>query len=192
MVGLYLFAILCGVLFALVLKHTAFRGEPVPFVMELPNYRLPSARNVAQLIWEKARDFIQRAFTIIFVATVIIWFLQTFDLRLNVAASADSSLLAMLGSLIAPVFAPLGFGDWRASNGADHRLYGQRKRRFHTDRAAGRGYGAALSTMFTPVHGGRVSCLYAAVHPPAWRPLRRSSGSWAARARPSGWRCSSA
>ena len=115
MVGLYLFGILCGVLFALVLKHTAFRGEPVPFVMELPNYRLPSARNVAQLIWEKARDFIQRAFTIIFVATVIIWFLQTFDLRLNVAAATDSSLLAMIGSWIAPIFAPLGFGDWRAS-----------------------------------------------------------------------------
>ena len=115
MVGLYLFGILCGVLYALVLKHTAFKGEPVPFVMELPNYRLPSARNVAQLIWEKARDFIQRAFTIIFVATVIIWFLQTFDARLNVAATADASLLAMIGSLIAPLFAPLGFGDWRVS-----------------------------------------------------------------------------
>ena len=115
MVGLYLFGILCGVLYALVLKHTAFKGEPVPFVMELPNYRLPSARNVAQLIWEKARDFIQRAFTIIFVATVIIWFLQTFDARLNVAATADASLLAMIGSLITPLFAPLGFGDWRVS-----------------------------------------------------------------------------
>ena len=115
MVGLYLFGILCGVLYALVLKHTAFKGEPVPFVMELPNYRLPSARNVAQLIWEKARDFIQRAFTIIFVATVIIWFLQTFDARLNVASTADASLLAMIGSLIAPLFAPLGFGDWRVS-----------------------------------------------------------------------------
>ena len=115
MVGLYLFGILCGVLYALVLKHTAFKGEPVPFVMELPNYRLPSARNVAQLIWEKARDFIQRAFTIIFVATVIIWFLQTFDARLNVATTADASLLAMIGSLIAPLFAPLGFGDWRVS-----------------------------------------------------------------------------
>lgn len=113
MVGLYLFGILCGVLYALVLKHTAFKGEPVPFVMELPNYRLPSARNVAQLIWEKARDFIQRAFTIIFVATVIIWFLQTFDAHLNVVTDNADSLLAGLGRLIAPVLVPLGTGDWR-------------------------------------------------------------------------------
>ena len=115
MIFLYLFGILCGILYAFLLKHTRFHGEPVPFVMELPNYRLPSARSVAQLIWEKARDFVQRAFTIIFVATVIIWFLQTFDARLNVAATPDSSLLAMVGSLIAPIFAPLGFGDWRVS-----------------------------------------------------------------------------
>ena len=115
MIFLYLFGIVCGILYALLLKHTKFRGEPVPFVMELPNYRLPSARSVGQLIWEKARDFIQKAFTIIFVATVIIWFLQTFDSRLNVAISPDESLLAMIGSLIAPIFAPLGFGDWRVS-----------------------------------------------------------------------------
>ena len=115
MIFLYLFGIVCGILYALLLKHTKFRGEPVPFVMELPNYRLPSARSVGQLIWEKARDFIQKAFTIIFVATVIIWFLQTFDSRLNVAVSPDASLLAMIGSLIAPIFAPLGFGDWRVS-----------------------------------------------------------------------------
>ena len=115
MIFLYLFGIVCGILYALLLKHTKFRGEPVPFVMELPNYRLPSARSVGQLIWEKARDFIQRAFTIIFVATVLIWFLQTFDSRLNVAETPDASLLAMIGSLIAPLFAPLGFGDWRVS-----------------------------------------------------------------------------
>ena len=115
MIGLYLFGILCGILYALLLKSTRFTGEPVPFVMELPNYRFPSARSVGQLIWDKAKDFLQKAFTIIFVATVIIWFLQTFDSRLNVAASADASLLAMVGSLIAPLFAPLGFGDWRVS-----------------------------------------------------------------------------
>ena len=106
MIGLYLFGILCGILYALLLKSTRFTGEPVPFVMELPNYRFPSARSVGQLIWDKAKDFLQKAFTIIFVATVIIWFLQTFDARLNVAASADASLLAMVGSLIAPLFAP--------------------------------------------------------------------------------------
>lgn len=115
MVGLYLTGIVMGILFALFLKHTRFQGEPVPFVMELPNYRFPSARSVGQLIWEKARDFVQKAFTIIFVATVIIWFLQTFDTRLNVAVTPDASLLAMIGSWIAPLFAPLGFGDWRVS-----------------------------------------------------------------------------
>lgn len=149
MVGLYLFGILCGVLFALVLKHTAFRGEPVPFVMELPNYRLPSARNVAQLIWEKARDFIQRAFTIIFVATVIIWFLQTFDLRLNVAAATDSSLLAMIGSWIAPIFAPLGFGDWRAST-ALITGFTAKESVVSTLTVLLGGDTAALSTLFTP------------------------------------------
>ena len=115
MIGLYLTGIVCGILYALLLKFTKYKGEPVPFVMELPNYRFPSARSVGQLIWEKARDFLQKAFTIIFVATVLIWFLQTFDARLNVAATPDASLLAAIGSFIAPVFAPLGFGDWRVS-----------------------------------------------------------------------------
>ena len=113
MIGLYFTGIVCGILYALLLSKTKFTGEPVPFVMELPNYRLPAARSVGQLIWEKAKDFIQKAFTIIFLATIIIWFLQTFDFRLNVAASADESLLALLGGLIAPIFKPLGFGDWR-------------------------------------------------------------------------------
>lgn len=115
MVGLYAFGVLCGVLYALILKVTCFHGEPVPFVMELPNYRLPSAKSVGQLIWEKAKDFLQKAFTVIFVASIVIWTLQTFDVRLNIAASPENSLLALLGGLIAPIFAPLGFGDWRAS-----------------------------------------------------------------------------
>ena len=102
MIGLYLLGILCGILYALILKHTAFSGEPVPFVMELPNYRLPSAKSVGQLIWEKAKGFVQKAFTIIFAASVIIWVLQTFDIRLNVAATPEVSLLALLGSLISP------------------------------------------------------------------------------------------
>ena len=115
MIVLYLSGILVGIIAALIMKKTAFRGEPVPFVMELPNYRLPSPKSVGQLIWDKAKDFITRAFTIIFVATVIIWFLQSFDARLNVVDSPDSSLLAMIGGWIAPIFAPLGFGDWRVS-----------------------------------------------------------------------------
>lgn len=115
MVGLYVFGIFCAVLYALFLRKTKYRGEPVPFVMELPNYRLPSSKSVLHLIVEKAKGFIRKAFTIIFAASIIIWFLQTFDIRLNVAASAEESLLAMLGGLAAPVFVPLGFGDWRIS-----------------------------------------------------------------------------
>ena len=115
MIGLYLLGILFGILAALILDHTAFRGKPVPFVMELPNYRFPSFKSVALLLWEKARDFIERAFTVIFWATIIIWFLQTFDGRFNVVADSGDSLLAMIGCLIAPGFIPLGFGDWRAS-----------------------------------------------------------------------------
>ena len=115
MIGLYVTGIIVGILVALILKNTAFRGQPVPFVMELPNYRMPSVRSVGLLLWEKARDFLERAFTVIFMAAVMIWFLQTFDSRLNVAETPDASLLAMIGSLIAPLFAPLGFGDWRVS-----------------------------------------------------------------------------
>lgn len=115
MTGLYIGGIVVGILVALVFKHTTFRGKPMPFVMELPNYRLPSPKSVALLMWDKAKDFIQRAFTIIFVATIIIWFLQTFDSRLNVVENSADSLLAMIGRVLAPVFAPLGFGDWRIS-----------------------------------------------------------------------------
>ena len=113
MIVLYFGGMLVGVLVALLLKNTAFRGNPVPFVMELPNYRFPSARSVSLLMWEKAKDFLQRAFSVIFVATVLIWFLQTFDIRMNVVEDSSSSILAALGRLVAPVFAPLGFGDWR-------------------------------------------------------------------------------
>ncbi len=113
MILLYFGGILVGILAALVLKSTLFRGNPVPFVMELPNYRLPSPRSVLLLMWEKAEDFLTRAFTVIFAATVIIWFLQTFDTRLNVVSDSRTSILAALGRLASPVFAPLGFGDWR-------------------------------------------------------------------------------
>lgn len=114
-VSLYITGILVAVIFAFLLKTFAFKGEPVPFVMELPNYRMPGVKNVARLMWDKAKDFITRAFTVIFVATVVIWFLQTFDGRLNVVADSSDSLLAAAGSLIAPIFKPLGFGDWRLS-----------------------------------------------------------------------------
>ena len=115
MVGLYFTGIFVGILTALLLRRFRFKGEAVPFVMELPNYRMPGAKNVAQLLWEKAKDFLQRAFTVIFAATILIWFLQTFDLRLNVVTDSQDSILAMAAGVIAPVFAPLGFGDWRIS-----------------------------------------------------------------------------
>ena len=113
MIGLYLLGMIVGVLFAVILGKTKFKGKPVPFVMELPNYRFPSPKSVLLLMWDKAKDFITRAFTVIFVATVIIWFLQTFDTRLNVVSDSADSLLALLGKVLAPVFAPLGLGDWR-------------------------------------------------------------------------------
>ena len=115
MISLYLLGILIGIVAALIMNWSTFRGKPVPFVMELPNYRLPSLKSVALLLWEKAKDFLQRAFTVIFLATIIIWFLQSFDIRLNVVADSADSLLALIGRWIAPVFAPLGFADWRCA-----------------------------------------------------------------------------
>ena len=115
MIGLYFFGILMGILTALAMKGTMFKGEPVPFVMELPNYRMPGAKNVGQLLWEKAKDFLQRAFTVIFGATIVIWFLQSFDLHLNMVTDSQASILATVAGMIAPVFIPLGFGDWRIS-----------------------------------------------------------------------------
>ncbi len=115
MIILYFGGIVMGVLAALLMKGTMFRGEPVPFVMELPNYRMPGAKNVLQLLWEKAKDFLERAFTVIFIATIVIWFLQTFDLHFNMTSDSQNSILAYAAGLITPVFAPLGFGDWRIS-----------------------------------------------------------------------------
>lgn len=126
MIFLYVFGILTGIIFAFILKGSLFKGEPVPFVMELPNYRMPGAKNVCQLLWEKAKDFLQRAFTVIFVATIVIWFLQTFDLRFNIVTESKDSILAILAGYIAPIFNPLGFGDWRISTALFQDLW-QRK-----------------------------------------------------------------
>ena len=115
MICLYFSGIVLSVLLALILKNTAFRGNPVPFVMELPNYRIPSPKSVALLLWEKAKDFLQRAFTVIFVATIIIWFLQSFDTRINPVEDSANSMLAAIGRFIAPIFKPLGFADWRVA-----------------------------------------------------------------------------
>ncbi len=115
MILLYFTGIAVGILVALLSKNTVFKGEAVPFVMELPNYRLPGAKNVLHLLWDKAKDFLQRAFTVIFIASIIVWFLQTFDFGLNVVSGSDTSILAIIAGFIAPIFAPLGFGDWRIS-----------------------------------------------------------------------------
>jgi len=111
--GLYLLGIVVGVLFALLYRKTLFRGEAVPFVMELPNYRLPSPRNVWQLLWEKAKDFLHRAFSVIMIATMLVWFLQSFDFRFNLVSDSSQSILAVIAGFIAPLFKPVGLGDWR-------------------------------------------------------------------------------
>lgn len=113
MIGLYVFGIVMGILMALIFKKTAFKGEAVPFVMELPNYRLPGAKNVGHLLWDKAKDFLQRAFTVIFIATIVIWFLQNFDMGLNMVSDSQNSILALVAGVLAPIFLPVGFGDWR-------------------------------------------------------------------------------
>ena len=154
MIGLYVTGILLGVLLALVLKGTAFRGQPVPFVMELPNYRMPSAKSVGLLLWEKARDFLERAFTVIFLATIIIWFLQTFDAKLNVVTDSADSLLAMVGQFIAGIFRPLGFNDWRVATAlisgftAKEAVVSTLAVLLGTNTAA---LGSVLGTLFTPL-----------------------------------------
>ena len=154
MIGLYVTGILLGILLALVLKGTAFRGQPVPFVMELPNYRMPSAKSVGLLLWEKARDFLERAFTVIFLATIIIWFLQTFDAKLNVVTDSADSLLAMVGQFIAGIFSPLGFNDWRVATAlisgftAKEAVVSTLAVLLGTNTAA---LGSVLGTLFTPL-----------------------------------------
>ena len=113
MSGLYVLGILTGILIAFLYKGTLFRGEPVPFVMELPNYRMPGAKNVAQLLWEKAKDFLQKAFSVILIATIVVWFLQSFDLHLNMVEDSAQSILAAVSGFLVPIFRPLGLGDWR-------------------------------------------------------------------------------
>ena len=146
MISLYLLGILIGIVAALIMNWSTFRGKPVPFIMELPNYRLPSLKSVALLLWEKAKDFLQRAFTVIFLATIIIWFLQSFDIRLNVVADSADSLLALIGRWIAPVFAPLGFADWRCATSLISGFIAKESVVSTLEVLLG---GAPLSTMFT-------------------------------------------
>ena len=154
MISLYFSVIVLSVLLALILKNTAFRGNPVPFVMELPNYRIPSPKSVALLLWEKAKDFLQRAFTVIFVATIIIWFLQSFDTRINPVEDSANSMLAAIGRFIAPIFKPLGFADWRVATAlisgftAKEAVVSTMSVLLNTSVST---LGGALSAMFTPL-----------------------------------------
>ncbi|MCI2057421.1 MAG: ferrous iron transport protein B [Oscillibacter sp.] len=154
MLGMYLLGIAVGILAAKLLSSTAFRGNPVPFVMELPNYRFPSARSVGQLCWDKAKDFLTRAFTVIFIATLAVWFLQTFDARLNVVSDSAQSLLAVVGTWISPLFQPLGFGDWRVSTALVTGFIAKESVISTLGILTGSGAdvsAAALGTLFTPV-----------------------------------------
>lgn len=182
MIALYLTGIAVGIIFALILKTTAFKGEPVPFVMELPNYRMPSPKSVVQLIGEKAKDFVTKAFTVIFVASVIIWFLQTFDTRLNVVADSKDSLLAIIGNLIAPVFAPLGMGDWRIST-ALITGFTAKESVVSTLTVLLGGDASAVSTMFT-VFTAFVFLIFSLLYTPCVAAIaavkREMNGKWAA------------
>ncbi|MDO4437756.1 MAG: ferrous iron transport protein B [Coriobacteriaceae bacterium] len=151
MVSLYVLGVAVAALVALVFKRTLFQGEPVPFIMELPNYRMPSAKTTVLLAWDKAKDFIQRAFTIIFAASIVIWFLQTFDGQLNVVADQSESLLAGLGGLLSPVLAPLGFGDWRASTALVTGLMAKESVITTLAILLGSAAPGALTTLFTPL-----------------------------------------
>ena len=184
MVLLYFTGIVVGVLAALLLKSTVFKGEAVPFVMELPNYRLPGLKNVAQLLWEKARDFLQKAFTVIFAATIVIWFLQNFDLQLRLTADPQASILARIAGDIAPLFGPLGFADWRISTASSPASW---QRRAWCPR-----YSSSLAPKLRcrrpSPRRRRLPCWCSACcTPPASRQWPRSSGSWATSGRSSWW-----
>jgi len=165
MVSLYVLGVVVAAVMALIFKRTAFRGEPVPFIMELPNYRLPSAKTTVMLAWDKAKDFLQRAFTIIFAASIVVWFLQTFDGQLNVVADQSHSLLAGLGGIIAPVLEPLGFGDWRASTALVTGLLAKESVISTLAVLLGTESAAALTGLFTPLTA-YVFLVFTLLYPP--------------------------
>jgi len=183
MLGLYFFGMFMGIIMSLVLNKTIFKGNPVPFVMELPNYRLPSPKSVALLMWDKAKDFLQRAFTVIFLATIIIWFLGAFDSRLNFITDSSGSLLAAIGQLIAPVFAPLGIADWRISTSIIAGLTAKEAVVSTMSVLTGttmEGLGAALSALFTPLSACSF-LVFTLLYTPciaAIATIRRELGSW--------------
>ena len=183
MVGLYFGGMVAGVLVALFMRRTLFLGEAVPFVMELPSYRLPSLRNVGQLLWEKAKDFLERAFTVIFLATIVIWFLQTFDFGLNVVEDSADSMLAVVAGWVAPLFAPLGFGDWRVSTALVTGVMA--KESVVSTLSILFGSTEALVAALAPLAALGTAGVLPAVHARASRRSRRCGASWAGAGR---WR----
>ena len=165
MVGLYFTGIIVGIIVALLSKNFMFKGEAVPFVMELPNYRMPGAKNVGHLLWDKAKDFLQRAFTVIFIASIVVWFLQTFNFKLDVVDDSHFSMLAVIAGYIAPIFIPLGFGDWRISTALIAGFMAKGKRCLHPVGASG------LGGRHNDDHNASVSCIPAGVLP-ALHPVR--------------------
>ena len=170
--------VIVGMVVAVVLNHTAFKGEPAPFIMELPNYRLPSVKTTFMLAWDKAKGFITKAFTIIFAASVVIWFLQTFDIRFNVVTDQSHSMLAKLGGLIAPALASLGFGDWRVSTALVCGLIAKESVILTLTVLLGSTSVAALSELFTPATAS-VFLVFTLLYPPCV--ARRPRGGWLAR-----------
>lgn len=185
MSGLYLLGILVGIGAAFLYKDTLFRGEPIPFVMELPNYRLPSVKNVGQLLWEKAKDFLQRAFSVILIATVVVWFLQSFDLQLNMVSDSADSILARISGILVPLFAPLGLGDWRICTALISGFMAKESVVSTLEVL----FGAPSAAFCRRCLPGR--CWYSACcTPPVWRRWPPCGGSWAASGLPD-WRCGS-
>ena len=175
MTGLYLLGILTGILVALLFKKTLFKGEAVPFVMELPNYRLPSPRNVLQLLWEKAKDFLQRAFSVILIATIVVWFLQSFDLRFNLVEDSHDSILAAISGVIAPIMQPVGLGDWRIVTSLISGFMAKESVVSVMEVLFGRN---GVAGVMARCRGPPCWCSACCIRP-AWRPSPPSSGSWA-------------
>ena len=185
MSGLYLLGILVGIGAAFLYKDTLFRGEPIPFVMELPNYRLPSVKNVGQLLWEKAKDFLQRAFSVILIATVVVWFLQSFDLQLNMVSDSADSILARISGILVPLFAPLGLGDWRICTALISGFMAKESVVSTLEVL----FGGTIGSILSPLSAGSL-LVSACCTPPAWRRWPPCGGNWAASGLPD-WRCGS-
>ena len=176
MIGLYVFGIVMGILMALFFKKTAFKGEAVPFVMELPNYRMPGAKNVVHLLWDKAKDFLQRAFTVIFLATIVIWFLQNFDMGLNMVSDSQNSILAMAARIACADFPACGIWRLADRNGVDLRIFGKRERGVFADSLVRKHSG--ITGRSDVSRRGVTACILSFVYPMCRCDCFRQTGTW--------------